>query len=74
VRAISAVLALLSLAVVWVSTSPRLAATSRMKRISVVAAVSSRASMTTTTDAATATPITIPTAAMTRFRTTDARR
>jgi hypothetical protein len=30
--------------------------------------------MTTTTDAATATPITIPTAAITRLRTTDARR
>jgi len=35
-----------------------------------MAAVSSRASMTTTTDAATATPITIPTAAIIRLRTT----
>src|SRR6266404_695763 len=65
-RAISPVLAAGSLAALRVSTSPRLAATSPMKGISVTAGASCRVSMATTTGATTR--ITHPTTAAIRGR------
>ena len=73
VLAISAVLAPLSLAVLRVTTSLRPAATSDTKGTSVVG-VSCRASMTTTTGAATVIPITRRPLAAIRPRTTSRRR